>query len=143
MKLGFTGTRDGLTFKQTDTLAHHLLTFMPQELHHGDCVGADAMAHDLTSEHCKQTRIIIHPPASISFRAFKAGHESRDCDEYLERNRHIVDETSLLIATPKEYSEQHKGGTWFTVRYARLRRRPIYIIWPDGLTSIEQPKPAP
>jgi len=38
---------------------------------------------------------------------------------YLSRNRAIVDETEMLIATPAEFTEQQRSGTWSTVRYAR------------------------
>jgi hypothetical protein len=56
---------------------------------------------------------------------------------YLDRDRDIVDATDLLIATPfHAYTEAHlnyaAGGTWYTVRYAINRGKPVKLIDPDG-----------
>jgi len=54
----------------------------------------------------------------------------------------IVRETELLIAAPAEFSEQHRSGTWSTVRYARRLGRPVQIIGPDGRIRTEPRKGA-
>jgi len=103
--------------------------------HHGDCIGADAQAHDIAvSLGCK---VIIHPPDNARQRAFKSGAHIRAPKPYLVRNKHIVRETELLIAMPSEFSEQHRSGTWSTVRYARRVGRAVRVILPDG--TIERP----
>lgn len=38
----------------------------------------------------------------------------------------------VLIATPKETTGATKGGTWYTVKYARQQGRKVVIVWPDG-----------
>lgn len=119
---------------------------MFSEFHHGDCEGADEQAHDmmrvlLTRHWPLRVDIVIHPP--------KDEHHRAHCDAtmlreelamvrvlppkgYLERDRDIVNDTELLIATPKGYTFQGKGGTNYTIRYALTHNKPVLVIWPDG-----------
>jgi hypothetical protein len=99
------------------------------ELHHGDCVGADADAHAIAR--ALRARVVVHPPWVTKKRAFCHGNETRDPLPYLERNHHIVDETDMLIATPRG-PELLRSGTWATVRYARQQGKVIVIIEPGG-----------
>lgn len=105
------------------------------ELHHGDCVGADSEAHDIAVE-CGYG-IVLHPPSNYSKRAWREAlpHMMRREKAYLDRNRDIVNETVALIAAPAEMDEQPKGGTWFTIRYARRQGKTVVIIFPDGSIS--------
>jgi hypothetical protein len=61
-----------------------------------------------------------------SKRAFCQGDVVLTPRPYLVRNRHIVDASSVLIATPKG-DEELRSGTWSTVRYARKIRRDFTI----------------
>jgi hypothetical protein len=132
LHIGFTGTRHGMTLEQSYRL-YHLLCETPTEtvLHHGDCEGADSQAHGIALDAAIPS--IVHPPADDRLRAYCAEYlELREPKPYHDRNRDIVDETEYLIATPAEREEQDKGGTWYTVRYARANDRSVTIIWPDG-----------
>lgn len=133
---GFTGTREGMSEGQmrtmTTLLGHDLSV---EELHHGECVGADTDANWLARASGIQT--VGHPPLDQRFRSVCTVDEQREAKGYLERDRDIVDESSFLIATPKEATEQEKGGTWYTVRYARSQGRPVLIVWPDGSVTAE------
>ena len=46
MKLGFTGTRRGMTSDQQIRVTLLVAELGPKEAHHGDCVGADAEFHE-------------------------------------------------------------------------------------------------
>lgn len=130
MRVGFTGTRIELTFKQVDALDGVLAAVEgPAELHHGDCVGADAWAARRAAAF--RYRVVSHPPTENGYRAWIPATEMREPKPYLERNRAIVDETERLIAVP-DGPERVRSGTWSTVRYARRLGRSITIIWPDG-----------
>lgn len=106
------------------------------EFHHGDCVGADFIAHRAAVK--AGATIVIHPPLNNSKRAYAALREAGvtilPAKEYLDRNKDIVDATTLLIATPSG-AEKLRSGTWSTVRYARKRGKVIVLIMPDGTIS--------
>ena len=109
MRIGFTGTRQGMTREQERTLRDLLASHRGAVLHHGDCVGADEQAHDIAvSLGCG---IVIHPPLLEAQRAFKPAPQIRAPKPYLVRNKDIVRETDLLVAAPKEALEQHRSGT--------------------------------
>lgn len=127
-KIGFTGTQDGMTPKQTIALWQQLSLISHLEFHHGDCIGADEEAHDIAR--LVGAKIVGHPPTNEVKRAFCYFDEEREPKEYIARNHDIVDETQLLIATPKSTVEEVRSGTWATVRYARKIGREVVILDP-------------
>ena len=139
MKVGFTGTRKGMTILQKKKLLAFLTKFgnVIKEVHHGDCVGADAEFHEIVRQNFPTIKIVIHPPINPKFRAFCDGDEERKPKDYLARNRDIVDETDILIACPAQKKEILRSGTWATVRYARKKKKFILIIFPDGSLEVE------
>lgn len=141
MRIGFTGTRYGLTVEQMESLADLFTLFVRQagvsEFHHGDCIGSDEQAHYLAQYFL--VPVTIHPPLRGDLRAFcQRAAAIRAADQYLQRNRNIVDDTDILIATPRSFTPERRSGTWATVNYARKIGRPIFIINPDGETIVEQ-----
>ena len=130
--LAVTGTRFGATEAQLAALAELFNGNFDwvRDFHHGDCVGADAqaavMARDLGC------RLICHPPEQTADRAYVVSDEAREPLTYLARNRAMVDEAKRLVAFPRLMAEEERGGTWYTIRYARKRGYPVTIIWPDG-----------
>lgn len=143
MKVGFTGTQRGLTKAQTFKLAgilHRLNMKNMEEFHHGDCVGADAKAHDLVAALDRKVKIVIHPPIKSAKRAFKTGDEECEAKEYLDRNQDIVDACHVLMACPGEKEEQQRSGTWATVRRAKKARRYIWFVYPDGDDEVVESK---
>lgn len=142
MKLGITGTQDGMTRVQQDiccVLASQLSKDEPVEVHHGDCIGADTEANDAFD--IFGNTIVIHPPKNPDKRA--------DCHlivthaavivllekHYLARNIDIVDATDSLLAFPKTMKEERRSGTWATIRYAIAQGKPVDIVFPDGSQS--------
>jgi hypothetical protein len=133
MKIGFTGTQYDMSAAQEFALQALLeLRYSCNEFHHGDCIGSDAKAHVIAK--ALRYRPIIHPPIDPKKRAWceAPACDIREPKPYLERNKDIVDETELLLATPAEATEQLRSGTWATIRYARALKRKIIIIRPDG-----------
>lgn len=135
VKIGFTGTSRGMRMVQKAAL-RDVLIIMSGEFHHGDCVGADAEAHDIAVS--LRFELVIHPPINPSKRAFKQAKTIRGPLDYLDRNKVIIDETEVLVAAPGETNERVRSGTWSTVRYARRRGREIIIIFPDGRVKMEK-----
>lgn len=131
MQVGFTGTREGMTRGQHDKINMLFKATATSEFHHGDCVGSDSQAHNIVRRHANEAKIIVHPPTDDKYRAFCSGDEIREPDSYLFRNHAIVLESELLIATPKEFTEITRSGTWATVRYARAQGVPVLLILPE------------
>jgi hypothetical protein len=138
LKIGFTGTKNGMTFDQKNNFLvtldelndeHHL-----EEFHHGDCIGADEDAHQIVETYFPHVMIHIHPPENGYKRAFCKGGFSHQERPFLVRNRHIVDLTDVLIATPDGDNEQQRSGTWSTIRYAKKINKDVTIIGPSGNT---------
>lgn len=133
MIIGFTGSRDGMSYAQVVAIYTLLQEHKPDKVAHGDCVGADKDFHSI-AEYLK-IRVKGYPPINPKLRAFTECDELAEEKEYLVRNKDIVNESDLLIATPKEYSEQWQGGTWSSVRYAKKQKKPVIVVWPNGLTE--------
>ena len=143
MKIGFTGTRHGLTDSQRAALGT-LIVFdiesKPVQFHHGACKGADAEAAALVRHIDPDSFIVAHPGKSaagddnewLDDDSLEASDEVRDASTHFARNRDIVDETEMLIGCPGVGTWQSRGGTFYTMDYARKKNKPVKVIWPDG-----------
>lgn len=129
MIYGFTGARKGMTTAQKQQLERLLRP--GDEFHHGDCVGADAEAHDIAM--IASCRIIVHPSVLTDLRAHKAGHFEYPPRLPLYRNEDIVAACDVLIAAPDTPGERTRSGTWATVRMARAMRKPLVLLLPPEL----------
>ena len=135
--VGFTGTQRGMTDAQKGAFTAVLISWWVRCVFHlGDCIGADTDAYLIAR--CRGHRLIGHPPLIASKRSFLEYDEERPQLGYMARNQVIVDESQIMIATPGEFEEQLRSGTWSTVRRARKAGRPLLLIWPDGTTSVER-----
>lgn len=138
LSVGFTGSRQGLTIRQFQSLRLMLLALREAgsvEFHHGDCLGADQKAHYLAKT--LGFRVVLHPPSNPRARAWCVADEFRDPLPYLDRNQAIVDECRVLVAAPRQKKETLRSGTWSTVRRARSAGIPVWFVWPDGTTKKE------
>ncbi len=137
MHVGITGTREGMTGPQKNTVEELLKRLKATSLHHGDCIGSDSDAHGIAE--CLEISVIVHPPESAESRAYCATKTFRHQKGHFARNRDLVNETSVLIATPLTPFET-KGGTWYTINYGIKQRKPVYIVLPNGqLTTRNKP----
>lgn len=113
-------------------------TVSPEEVHYGDCTGADYEMFSM----CKAFGIymVCHPPDNPRLRMFTNPDTGLLLAPrpYLIRNMDIVDATDYLVACPREPVEQPRGGTWMTVRYARGLGRTVVLILPDGEVDIRR-----
>lgn len=144
-RLGFTGTRSGMSPAQMVRMAEIIeglngpgilygLGGPIAEVHHGDCVGADAEFDEICRE--RGVRRVAHPGLwqgePSDYRAHCAADEIREPREYRDRNRDIVDAADVLFAAP-DGLERARSGTWSTVRYARNEGVPIVIVNRNGI----------
>jgi len=137
--VGFTGTREGMSEHQKEMLSRILTAALVQGdpifFHHGDCKGADAEAHEIMCQlrenvkNIPAPKIVIHPPVKRVMRAYCQGaDEILPPQDYLDRDRAIVDCCIGMIAAPKTNKEELRSGTWYTVRYARKTSKPVFIL---------------
>lgn len=134
MHIGFTGTRaldravdrDLRLARVEKRLLDIWKAWSTVIVHHGDCVGFDEWVHDLFANRAR-CLIMIHPPTDRKHainhmekdKVYNVGNPTTPLP-YLERNRRIVNNSSILIAFPKDPAKEVlRSGTWSTVRYAR------------------------
>lgn len=135
LKVGFTGTREGMTLRQKLMLRVFLSKHACQFIH-GDCLGSDEEGHYISEE--LNLSIVICPPTDKKYQAFCAEKSSYKQivrlkpEPYLKRNKTIVAVCNTLCATPATMQEELRSGTWSTVREARRQGKKIFIILPDG-----------
>jgi hypothetical protein len=128
MQISFTGSRDGMTPEQREVFISLLKDLSISRLIHGDCVGADAEAHDLVRGCHPGAFIEIWPGTIRKLRAFKPGDLIHEPQFPTERNIDIILSGDILLAFPREGSR----GTWHTAISAWQRGRPRIIINEDG-----------
>jgi hypothetical protein len=133
MKIGMTGTRNDITEMAQKTLINFLNNNKINEVHHGDCVGADNTFHNICLAF--NIKIIIHPPDDNKMRSFCKSDTILPTKKYIKRNHDIVDVSDMLIAFPPTKEELLRSGTWSTIRYAKKKNKKIFIIFPDGTTE--------
>lgn len=131
MRIGFTGTHRGMTAAQEQVLRTILFAYGSAALHHGDCIGSDAQAHEIAC--ALQREVTIHPSTNCTYRAWKPSPDIRTPKAYLTRNNDIVRETDMLIAAPAETTEQVRSGTWSTVRFARKLGKQVFVIHDEAV----------
>ena len=135
--IGFTGTQVGMSEQQKKLFGKIIAILHSEgkihEFHNGDCIGADFDACNIVQSVSSEIKIYIHPPIIDRKRAFfKGAYFTHKAKDYLDRNHDIVNDSDVLIATPKETFEQLRSGTWATIRYAKRRNKPVFLIHPDG-----------
>jgi hypothetical protein len=136
----FTGSQHGMTFEQYRSFRKLFVTRTPAEFRHGDCVGADATAHNVVIT--SSTLIPVIYPATV--RVKRAWCEP-GCNMQplppLQRNRVMIDAPASplikrVIATPAQDHEVLRSGTWSAIRYAVTQGIWVTIIWPSGEVKV-------
>ena len=135
LRIGFTGTRNGMSGPQLATLRALLtsLTYGADKVWyaiHGDCQGADAQFHAIAKE--LGAEVHIHPPSDPKLRANCDADWAEDPKPYAVRNRNIVEDAHYIIAAPAQSNNPGYGGTWQTIRFSQDVDKLYRIIIPNG-----------
>jgi hypothetical protein len=141
MRIGFTGTRKGMTDRQKASLRLLIVGIKNSSSHspmlggnlfiHGGCHGADTDADHIVFD-SEYGPILVLPGDMTQYKNF-SGKSKRKVlapKPYLERNNDIIAGCYLLVAAPYNLVEQQRSGTWATIRYARKVDRPTIILDP-------------
>jgi len=159
--IGFSGTQSGMSQGQKANFKYFLNQFNCISFSHGDCTGADYEAHGIVEQYFEtllahhpdcEPKIVVRPAINPMKRAYVLGREHQflvggfikdgiiyeqvSPAKYLERNKHIVETTDLLLACPKEQEMTMRSGTWATIRFAwsqvsKTGKR-VIVIPPNG-----------
>ena len=133
MILGFTGTRLGMNDFQMEAFKSFMDSGLYRVAVHGGCVGADHDFHKL----CKAMGMEVHVRPGHSIKSpydTTNRFDFSDADliwpsrPYFSRNRDIVEQCDHLLGAPPCNKDPHKGGSWFTLRYAKGRGTPSTIL---------------
>lgn len=124
-RVGFTGTREGMSAKQMARLTERLREIIAVRdvtsisFSHGDCVGADEEAATIAQELGLIT--IAHPSRDngMMYRAFHKSDIIRTPKPYMVRNHDIVLESHFMFVAPRSNEEEQRSGTWATYRFAK------------------------
>ncbi len=135
MKVGFTGTRKGMSETQKKQFRYVLALVRDAEgddrkieFHHGGADGADKEAAKIARlEWCE---IYVHPCHGVVRDSQDPYINDRWLEVFppLQRNRHIVEAADMLIAAPEIDKEELRSDTWATVRYARKKGIPVVML---------------
>lgn len=141
---GFTGTRDMPTKAQQEALETFLTEiykdvlesgFSKAILHHGDCVGADDLAHKIATRLGMETH--VYPYINLRYRAYNMGDYNEDpVRNPHQRNARIVAAATILVAVPNTYTHPGYGGTWWTIKDAERAGKDVFIVYPDGVVKV-------
>ncbi len=133
MKVGFTGTRQGMTDAQRVSFVNLIKQLAPTEFRHGDCLGADKEAAFIVFQMEDWVTILCHPPTDKKYRAFTTFNDVvHPAKSHFARNRDIVDASDVLVAVSLMPQRQESGGTWYTIDYALKKGKPVWVLWPSG-----------
>jgi hypothetical protein len=142
--VGFTGTRKGMTDEQWERVYQILMGLEYEEVHQGDCIGADAdffvIVYGIRQETGRPCTIHAWPSTVKGTNTHSKSDIIHDPLPPLVRDKIMVERSDLLIACPKGDEEEVRSGTWTTVRYARKHGIRINIVWPDGSVTEEAAK---
>jgi hypothetical protein len=133
-----------MTDEQWDQVIEILLNLNYEEVHFGDCIGADAdffvILYGLREE-TKRPCVIHSHPSNIKGTQAKSKSDIIYPEKPpIERDKIIANRSDILIACTKGFEEEIRSGTWTTVRYARKIGIKILIVWPNGSVTEEEAK---
>jgi hypothetical protein len=121
VRVGFTGTREGMSRDQARQLRWLLDALLDSHLADGEFhYGTHATVALLADGEAAQIAAELGVKALVPHHAFH-GQE-------LARNRRMVAQIDLLVAAPLTDAEEQRSGTWATVRYARERGIPVVML---------------
>ncbi len=140
--IGFTGTRNGLTYRQGVALhenVYRLFDVFDGDIGlaiHGDCVGADSDFDKAMNDIGIKTRCLPCTFESMRANCCEAIAEPKPP---MQRNRDIVAMADVMFACPPNKERIKKGsGTWATIGFTEKAGKPLCIIYPDGETEYQR-----
>lgn len=140
-----TGTRRGGTPYQIAAVGWLWSRYGITKLHNGDAIGVDAQLYHLAKAF--RAKVELHPPTNPKYRAFCGLLDCVVTDTeaiwwpekpFKVRDRDMVNESEVVVSVQWKAKELETGGTRYTTDYARERKLPLALVWPNGHVSFER-----
>jgi hypothetical protein len=142
MRIGIVGSRNFSSLE----MINQLILSLPRDtvVISGGATGVDAAAALYAKEFDHE--VIEHRPDLTNCKL-----EWQFTKAYHARNQKIVDDSDIIFA----FTDKDAGGTWYTIKRARVARKPVriirstdtpnysYLLQIDDLTAFQQSKIAP
>jgi hypothetical protein len=135
----FTGTRKGMTVEQKAFGRRLMSAGKLTRFSHGGAYGSDFEMHATWRELApNKSTCDVWPASEDRARLFErqARVTVHPVMYPLDRNIKIVHHCTLLIAAPHTQKEEQGSGTWHTIRAGFHVKRPVLILWPNGLLTL-------
>ncbi len=137
VKIGITGTRNGMTEYQFNNISIFLTDIIKlypnSTFSHGDCIGVDVQVAEIAAGF--GFTVVAHPPVGDELRAFHKSHIINPPLTHFARNRNIVNSVDLLLVVPYQkesvFLSSTKGGTKYTHDYAKKVGKPTLEFYPE------------
>lgn len=134
--VAFSGSRNGGPQSQIETLYKVLRTDSYFLAHHGMCRGFDCIFANMMRNLFPKCHIVGHPCTLVNEQVTDISKCPIDSKTEvlppLKRNKVMVDSSNILIACPPCKENPGKGGTWWTIEYAKKNNKDHIIIYPEG-----------
>lgn len=136
--IAFSGSREGGTSTQVDNLEEYLSKYSYETFlaHHGMCKGFDCIFAKFIRKYSPNCHIVGHPCTITACQVTDIVECPRDSTtevlKPLKRNAVMVDASGHLLACPPCMENPGRGGTWWTIEYAKKNKRNHTIFFPDG-----------
>ncbi len=134
--VGVTGTRNEITTKQIIRGIELLKLYYEKDdsfLHHGCCIGVDATMAIAALTIGYRLHAFPGPYSQyFSKLAYDISEIRHEQNDFLDRNKTIIDYSQFLIEFPARMGEELRSGTWATVRYAEKHNVSVIVVFPDG-----------
>lgn len=136
--LAFTGSASGMDAEQAIVVIDLLVRLQPKHVHQGGCVGADEQFHKLVDMFFPDVIVQTHPGdvREEMVSTYIGDSHVHPVQQPLDRNHTMIDVSKVLIATPHR-GEYQRAGDWSTIRYARTKGIPRFIVYPRGKLVVE------
>jgi hypothetical protein len=129
--MGLIGTLTHMTVSQTIFFRAAVEYFRPVEFHFGNEIGCDGHAHIAITHTIRACVIHEHPAFRTWCRAHRYADVHHPPGSVPDRNRAIIDASTVVIVTPKTETYDPESYTWPAVRLAAEKRKPVYVIGPQ------------
>jgi hypothetical protein len=126
-----------MTEWQVRALRELLQLMQPDAFFHNGMIGATAQAHAIARG--LDLQIVIIPPKNTDLRAKLEGAiQIETPEDFNDSLDHVIEDSHIVIFTPREEVEKLRSGTWRSIRQAKREGKSVYIIFPDGRLKVDE-----